>query len=144
MRNKIILFVLQLLRNLPESDTNIYTDEELASAIASYAEGEGIISFLEENSSLPVEVINRFLELRFANIKAMSFQSARYYLLKWQVIKMLWNEASVVRQKAPVMSPSELAQEKQRIQDLCASLGSDRLSLQYSNEIVNYALSIGQ
>ena len=96
------------------------------------------------NSDVSPEVILRYLGLRFSNLRAMSFQSAKYFLLHWEAIRMLWNEAALLRQKAPTLSAPQVVREKQRLQNLCATLGCDNTSIQYASEIVAYAFSTGK
>ena len=142
MKRKIVLFVLQVLQKLPGGDNSIYENTALAKAIGDYAEAEGIVSFLERNRDAPPEAINRYLELRFSNLRAMTFRSAEYFLLHWRTLRMLWNEAGVLRQKAKSMSEAEIISEKRRLQNLCAMLGGDGESLTYASEIVAFATPV--
>ena len=144
MKQKIVFFILQLLCGLSGGDDSVYADAALAESIGSYAEAEGIVSFLEKNSDVSEDAILRYLELRFSNLRAMSFRSAKYFLLHWEEIRMLWNEATLLRQKAPTLSVPQAAREKQRLQNLCAMLGCDNSSIQYASELVAYAFSIGK
>lgn len=142
MMKTIILFVLQLLRTLPGGSNAVYTDVKLTEGIAAYAEAEGIAACLNQNSDAPAGVVRRYLELRFSNLKAMTCQSARYFFLHWETLRMLWGEAKLLHQKASALSESELTQEKRRIQNLSAELGCDQIGLQFANEIIEFTSHI--
>ena len=139
MKQTVIFFMLQLLRGLPGGDDNVYANVALAEAIGNYVSAEGVVSFLEQNNDVSHAVVNAYLELRFSNLKAMSFHSAEYFLMHWKTIRELWNEAELIRQKVPTMSAEELVCEKRRLQNLCATLGYDKRSLQHATEIVAHA-----
>lgn len=140
MTQTIVYIILQLLRGLPGGNDSVYTNVVLAEAIGDYVNAMGIVAFLEQNQDISRTVMKHYLTIRLSNICTMSFKSAEYFFLHWKILQDLWNEAELLHRKTASLPCDEQIREIKQLQDHCAVLGSDKLSIQYASEIVNHAI----
>ena len=141
MENQILLYFIKYLSCKAPDPAAVYADRQLAQGIRDYIRAENMTDIIQKagvsQASLPF-----YLDMRLARFRDLPYENIRFYFCQRVILAEINDLVAWFRenQDAP---ETRIRQNRLRLRELCAQLGSDPASRALAREALFQAESGG-